>query len=266
MDNVLNLVNTLNVVAIQQQIDDRRKKLEERDIELFVLRRILEAARAAQFGIPSEDLRMGWQGWKIAPETEHSAKKTANVQIDGNKFTYTTDLHHKMKSFLNACEDAGVTTVHIRIEVKPDAGDVNSETKASERTPHDTSEEDVAAEVEALFADAALSEVTQSAESVTTDIAEEIAVPPAEVVTPPTSTPTPEPAITKPRALSPDARNQQLSICDRAKIYLEFAYNATAMAIGKGIDLPDPTCMVKHLQKDSRFVKDPRGFWKLVGT
>ena len=133
-----------------------------------------------------------------------------------------------------------------------------------ERAPSDTSEEDAAAEVEAVFADAALSEVTQSAESVTMDIAEEIAVPPAEVVTHPK--PTPEPPITKPRSLSPDARNQQLSICDRAKIYLEFAYNATAMAIGNGIDLPDPTCIVKHLQKDSRFVKDPRGFWKLAGT
>ena len=133
-----------------------------------------------------------------------------------------------------------------------------------ERAPSDTSEEDAAAEVEAVFADAALSEVTQSAESVTMDIAEEIAVPPAEVVTTPKAAP--EPPITKRRTLSPDVQNPKIPIGDRAKLYLDFFHNATAMAIGNGIDLPEPTQMAKHLQKDSRFEKDPRGFWKLSGT
>lgn len=192
------------------------------------------------------------------------------------------EMNEKLDRFVAACKEMGPTTVHVEQEAEPQktgraTGDVNSDSyktpsetvvgspvAAQERihtfgrAPSDTSEEDAAVEVEAVFAERASEEVKP--------VVEEVAVPPAEVVTPPTPAPTPEPPITKPRSLSPDARNQQLSICDRAKIYLEFAYNATAMAIGKGIDLPDPTCMVKHLQKDSRFVKDPRGFWKLAGT
>lgn len=248
MNNVLDLINTLNVVAIQQQIDDRRKKLEERDIELFVLRRILEAARAAQFGIQDQD-----------------ASQHPTGVFDQLCAMYERD-RAKMQKMAGEFSLERFKSVRINPELckTPSETVVGSPVAAQERihtfgrAPSDTSEEDAAAEVEAVFAERASEEVKP--------VVEEVAAPPAEVVTPPTPAPTPEPPITKPRSLSPDARNQQLSICDRAKIYLEFAYNATAMAIGKGIDLPDPTCMVKHLQKDSRFVKDPRGFWKLAGT
>ncbi len=220
MTDLIQLMKTVSIADIEQQIQDLNSKRKECNENISILTEVLYAAKTAQLG----------SAWITAKPSVQSP-----FQPDHNVASPT----------VNGWAIRRGERMYVMAPQQP-----------AEPTPQDTSEEDTAAQVEAVFAETALQDVKP--------VVEEIAAPPAEVVTTPKSAP--EPTITKPRTLSPDARNQKISIGDRAKIYLEFAYNATAMAIGNGIDLPDPTQMAKHLQKDSRFVKDPRGFWKLAGT
>lgn len=255
MITMVNLIEVLCEVSVEELLKQQSELQNTRDkcaTGIAVLELCINAARVAQRS----------KAKLVAPPPGPPVTEVEATPVVGADEKLDTLYERKKAERKKLSEMFGSVRINPELYQTPSDTIVGSPVAAQERihtierAPSDTSEEDAAAEVEAVFAERASEEVKP--------VVEEVAVPPAEVVT--TPTPTPEPPITKPRSLSPDARNQQLSICDRAKIYLEFAYNATAMAIGKGIDLPDPTCMVKHLQKDSRFVKDPRGFWKLAGT
>lgn len=63
--------------------------------------------------------------------------------------------------------------------------------------------------------------------------------------------------------IAPETPETSMTYADRAKVYLEAAGPSTAMAIATGLNLPGTSTLLKLLAADSRFQKDPRGFWIL---
>ena len=243
MTDLIQLMKTVSIADIEQQIQDLNSKRKECDENILILTEVLYAAKAAQLCSARITAKPTVQS-PFQPD-----RNVAPPTINGSA------IRRGEKSYGIAPPQQPVEDVASASPVEPPrAFAILTDTSGAVMT-------DLVGPSEA---DRVLDEAEKQGQIPVEPPAAEIAAPPAEVVTTPKAAP--EPPITKPRTLSPDARNQKISIGDRAKLYLEFAYNATAMAIGNGIDLPDPTQMAKHLQKDSRFVKDPRGFWKLAGT